>query len=114
MSRPGRWPGTWRVICHVCGFEFPSSDIVRRWDGLLVCHKDNEPRHPQTLIKIRGETSVPAFVSAEPTPDVEIFFCDIFRSSGYADMGTADCARADSLGSLPYATLLDLSTNGHE
>jgi hypothetical protein len=107
------WPGNWKVQCQSCGLQYPSSEILRRWDGLLVCKKDYEPRHPQTLIKLKAETAVPDFVSAPVNPDVFVFFCDIFMSSGYADMAAADCARADSLGSLPYATLHDLTTNGH-
>lgn len=105
------WPGNWKVVCHVCGFQFPSGEIRKRWDGLLVCEKDYEMRHPQTLIRIRPETAVPDFVSDEGT-DNFVFFCDIFMSSSYADMCTADCARAGI--TLPtYEALLGLSGNGH-
>lgn len=107
-----RWPGTWRAVCQVCGFEFASDEIKKRWDGLLVCSKDYETRHPQTLIKIREESSVPAFVSSEPE-DVFVHFCDIFDSSSYVGMAEAGCARASVI-SPTYETLLDLSTNGHE
>lgn len=89
-----RWPGNWKVTCHVCGFWFPSSEIEKRWDGLLVCDKDNEPRHPQTLIKIRGERAVPDFISTDGI-DQFIYACDFVTSQGAADYGVADCARAD-------------------
>ena len=85
------WPGNWKVACHVCGMWFPSGEIKKRWDGLLVCHKDWETRHPQTLIKVREEKAVPAFVSKDPT-DQFVFICDAWSSSPMADFGTADCA----------------------
>ena len=107
-----RWPGNWKVTCHVCGMWYPSSEIKERWDGLLCCSKDWETRHPQTLIKISPETAVPDFVSKDATPDTFVFVCGINGVSGFADMGTADCAQADK--SIPsYASLLDMVTNGH-
>lgn len=109
--RKAKWPGEWKVVCHVCGFWFPSGDILKRWDGLYVCHKDYETRHPQTLIKIRGETAVPAFVSSEPEATF-VTYCDINGNSAFADMGTADCMQADK--AVPtYQILLDTLGNGH-
>lgn len=94
--KPTKWPGNWKVACQSCGFWFPSSEIKRRWDGLLVCAKDWETRHPQTLIQIRSETAVPAFVSKDANPDDFVEVCSMWSSSGYADFGTADCAQADN------------------
>ena len=37
--------GTWNVLCDVCGFKFKNVDIKKRWDGLMVCFDDWEPRH---------------------------------------------------------------------
>lgn len=93
--KPTKWPGNWKVTCHVCGFWFPSGEIKKRWDGLLVCPKDFEVRHPQTLIKVHGETEVPPFVSRDADPDSFVFVCDFINSQGIADIGVADCARAD-------------------
>ena len=107
-----KWPGNWKVACHVCNFWFPSSEITKRWDGLLVCKKDYETRHPQTLIKINGEHGVPAFISKDPDPDTFVTVCTLQGSSGYADMAVADCARAD-WADTPYQILLDLNGNGH-
>ena len=106
------WPGTWKVVCDVCGVQHPSSRVKKRWDGLMVCEKDWEPRHPQTLYRYHPHTSVPDFIRPEP-PNQFVQFCDIFSSSGFADMATADCARADQA-SPSYETLVDLTTNGHE
>lgn len=110
MTFKGKWPGTWAVNCMVCGFRFPSDKIRKRWDGLYVCDKDYESRHPQTLIKVRGETAVPDFVNEDPV--VEILVCDIVSSSCYAGLARADCALADNQ-LFTYAFLKDFFTNGH-
>ena len=41
--RPGDY---WRE-CPVCGFEVLRSEMVTRWDGLLVCRADDDIRNPQ-------------------------------------------------------------------
>lgn len=94
MSKRGPWPGTWRAICDVCGFEFPSDALSKRWDGLMVCSKDYEHDHPQKFIRVRPETAVPSYTRPEPEPEF-VFFCTIYSSQGVADEGEADCARAD-------------------
>lgn len=38
-------------ICDVCGFKLYASELRKRWDGLRVCSKDWEPRHPQEFVK---------------------------------------------------------------
>jgi hypothetical protein len=102
------WPGNWKVTCHVCGFWYPSSEIQKRWDGVLVCPKDYETRHPQTLIKVRGERAFPSFVSKDSNPDqyTTASYCDYITSSGVADYAVADCARAD--GTFNIDLMIDL------
>jgi hypothetical protein len=52
--------GDWNAVCDVCGFKFKASTLKDRWDGLKVCEKDWETRHPQDLLKIpRSEKSIP-------------------------------------------------------
>jgi hypothetical protein len=41
--RPGDY---WRE-CPECGFDYLRSEMVIRWDGLLVCMADNDERNPQ-------------------------------------------------------------------
>jgi hypothetical protein len=39
-----RWvPGTYKRECDVCGFDMLRKDMVVRYDGLIVCPKDNDP-----------------------------------------------------------------------
>lgn len=111
MTWKGKWPGTWAVICEVCGFRFPSDQLKKRWDGVMCCEKDWETRHPQTLLKVRGETAVPDFVFNPP--DTYLLYCTIISSSCYTGLAAADCARADNT-QYTYAFLLGMTTNGHE
>lgn len=86
--------GAWNVICDVCGFEFKSDEVQRRWDNLIVCKKDFEHDHPQKYLRLRAEdTSVP-FVRPPPE-DIFVEYCDILGSSGVTGYAVADCARAD-------------------
>jgi hypothetical protein len=105
------WPGNWKVSCHVCGFWYPSSEIKKRWDGALTCPKDYESRHPQTLIKVRGERAFPSFVSTDG-PEIDVFFCTLQTASPYAGMGAAGCMQAGPY-LRTYQFLLDLDGNGH-
>jgi hypothetical protein len=107
-----RWPGHgYKFTCHRCGFWFPSTEIRQEWTGLSVCGKCWEPRHPQTLIKVHGESAFPEIISKDGT-DVFIFSCSVATSSAFADLGAADCMRADN-DSPTYMVLLEMSGNGH-
>ena len=87
--------GSWAVICDVCGREYWSHQLTKRWDGLMVCSGDWEPRHPQDFVKGVADKIVPAYTRPEST-DTFVFFCTIYTSQGVADYGSADCARADT------------------
>lgn len=110
MTWKGKWPGNWATNCDVCGFRFPSNKLKRRWDGAMTCADDWETRHPQTLIKIRGETAVPTYT--RHNSDNELLICDIVTSSAYADLGVADCMQADNT-QFTYQFLFDFFKNGH-
>lgn len=47
--------GDRNAICDMCGFEYKLSVLRKRWDGLLVCNKDWEARHPQDYIRLFPE-----------------------------------------------------------
>jgi hypothetical protein len=86
--------GTWNCICHVCGGQFKSDEILKRWDGHLVCRDDFEVRHIADFLRPITEKNTIPFVSPEPT-DSFIYICYLEQSQGRADVGEADCARAD-------------------
>lgn len=96
MSYSAGWKsGRWSAICDVCGFRFHSDRLQKRWDGLMVCKKDYETRHPQDLIKINPDTVTPPWTRPEP-PDVHLFFCFLWALSSYAGLAEAGCAKAGS------------------
>jgi hypothetical protein len=33
--------------CDVCGFTFKKKQLLRRWDGAIVCKWDYEEKHPR-------------------------------------------------------------------
>lgn len=40
-----------KMVSDRSGFVFPSNEIVRQWDGLLVHESEEEPRHPQEFVR---------------------------------------------------------------
>ena len=48
-------PGDFWRICDSCGFKKRASETRKRWDGLIVCADDWEPRHPQDFVKGKAD-----------------------------------------------------------
>lgn len=49
--RPRYVNGDWKAVCDVCGAELKASQLIKRWDGYMVCKNDWEPRHPQDFVR---------------------------------------------------------------
>jgi len=95
MSYRPRWDnGSWNVICDQCGRQFKDSDLQLRWDGLMVCSKDWEPRQPQDFVHGVADKQAPPFTRPEQA-DVFAPVCTLITTQGLADYGSADCAKAD-------------------
>ncbi len=106
---PGWKPGRWSAICDVCGFRFHSDALRDRWDGLKVCQKDWEPRHPQDFLRARTERITPPWVRPEAEDNFDNApACYVYTVSAYAGLGTAGCMQA-GITQLPYQLLLELS-----
>lgn len=60
--------GDWNAVCDVCGFKFKASQLHKRWDGVMVCSKDWERRHPQELIRIKPDDQKVAWVRENQAP----------------------------------------------
>ena len=92
--------GDYNGICDSCGRKFKASTMRKRWDGLLVCKEDYEPRHPQLSLKVHGDKQIVPIPRPEAA-DQFIQFCDIWTSSPMADFGTANCAKVDGNTNIP-------------
>jgi len=42
-------------ICDVCGFKYKFSQLRKRWDGLMVCEEDWEPRHVSDFYRNKSD-----------------------------------------------------------
>ncbi len=98
--------GQWNVICDSCGFEFKSSELRKRWDGLMVCEQDFELDHPQKHLRVHEDSSSVPWVRDEPA-DTFVEVCYLYERSAYADLASADCALADNT-TFPYAMLNEI------
>ena len=75
--------GDWNFICDVCGFKFKASEGMKRWDGVYVCRKDFEMRHPQE--RRRGIKDPQAVEWTRPeSPDVFITDADPYVELDYS------------------------------
>lgn len=86
--------GEYNAICDVCGFKYKASELTRRWDGLMVCKEDYEPRHPQDFIRPIPDQQKLEWTRPEAT-DTFIAVCTIAGRMGVCDVGIADCAVCD-------------------
>jgi hypothetical protein len=85
--------GSWLVICDACGRQYKANQLRLRWDGLMVCDGDWEPRQPQDFVHGVADKIAPPFTRAEQE-DTFIFMCTSITMQGIADYGVADCAHA--------------------
>jgi len=94
MSYKPRWDnGSWNVICDSCGRQFKDTELRLRWDGLMVCSGDWEPRQPQDFVHGVADIQAPPWARPESS-DNFIFVCTQITAQGIADYGVADCAHA--------------------
>ncbi len=71
-SHSGYRPGDFKRVCDVCGFVCYASETYKRWDGMIVCEPDWEPRHPQDFVRGRVDRqNVP-----DPRPDTTPVYLD--------------------------------------
>lgn len=45
----------YNALCDVCGFKHKAAELKKRWDGLMVCSKDFELRHPMDFYTTRSD-----------------------------------------------------------
>jgi hypothetical protein len=90
---------SYNVICDICGFQYKSGELKKRWDGYMVCAADWEPRNILDFYQPTNDSHKLPYIrpdnnGIDVSPQGPLF-CTIVRSQGRADIGTADCAKAD-------------------
>jgi hypothetical protein len=61
----------YNAICDRCGFKFKSSQLMKTWEGFMVCQADWEPRNIIDFIK--APKPIPAIPWSRPEgADVEV------------------------------------------
>lgn len=100
-------PGQWKAICDVCGFEFYSSELKKRWDGLMVCSSDFEHDHPQKYLRVKEEYNSVPWTRVEPA-DTFIFVCYEYGTYAYAGIAEAGCAKAGKNSPWTYTQALEV------
>jgi hypothetical protein len=86
--------GDWTVLCDACGRKFKADQLHKRWDGLMVCIGDYEPRQPQDFVKGIAEHIAPPWTRPEPQ-DTFIGVCEPNGISCIVDFAVAGCSVVD-------------------
>ena len=93
MSRArGYRSGEWKALCDVCGTTFLSSELTKRWDNLMVCAYDWEPRQPQDFVRASVDKMAVPWSRPEPSDTYIQTTCNPETTSsipGYAQPGCA-------------------------
>jgi hypothetical protein len=58
-------PGDNWGICQECGLKFHASQLIKRYDHLIVCKNDFELRHPQEEMRSKADKIRATVVSPE-------------------------------------------------
>jgi hypothetical protein len=87
-------PGLWKAVCDQCGREFKSNELRLRWDNLMVCSDDYEPRQPQDFVRAIPDIQAPPWTRPEGQ-DIFVPFCTIAGMSAIVEYAMVDCAIVD-------------------
>lgn len=84
--------GSWNAICEVCGIKVKATSLRKRWDGVMVCPRDWEPRQPQDFVRgVKDNPSVPISRPEASDSFIPFFYTPYFSETvtiginGFAD-----------------------------
>lgn len=99
--------GDWNAICDDCGWEYKASELKSRWDGLRVCYKCWEPRHPQDFVRSVTDTQAPSWTRPKSSDTFTNIVCTTRTSiAGYAIAGCAITSYASVPDIVPPPTFI--------
>ena len=104
-ENPGYIPGDHWVVCDICGLEYRSSKMRKNYDGLIVCPKDFETRHPQEFVRARKD-DLRAKGLVRPEPNITYVNVTCSTRFAIAGIAIAGCAKAgkDNSSQVPSGT----------
>ena len=105
--------GEFNLTCDVCSKKIKAHEAKHRWDGLIVCKDDWEPRHEQDFVKAKTDKITIPFQRPIPVL-ISTHVCNLATSSAYVGLATADCARADVTYGESYFELLNATYCSYE
>ena len=79
-------PGSYSAICDVCGLKYKASELMKRWDGAMVCKWDYETRHPQEFVRAKRDNPVLPFIRPDSTDGIDVgptYACSTFDVETY-------------------------------
>lgn len=86
-------PGDHNVHCMRCGRDYHESDMRKEWNGLIVCKRCWEPRHPQDFVRAtKDKVAAEGLVTGRRTAQYTIPTCT--TRSAIAGVAIAGCAIA--------------------
>lgn len=75
--------GSWSTICDVCGRKFRAQDLKLRWDNLMTCSQDWEPRQPQDFVRGVADYQAPVWTRPEQSDQFVEDFLQSQLVNGY-------------------------------
>lgn len=57
----------YNALCDVCGFKKKASELMKRWDGFMVCKEDWEPRNVLDFYRTRNDAHLLPFTRPDDT-----------------------------------------------
>lgn len=91
--------GDHNAICDRCGMEYKATELKKTWDGLWVCSKDFEVRHPQDFVRGVPDQQAPSFTRPEAPDGVQEI---TWAASLTLEATTGSIASTDINGNVTY------------
>ncbi len=88
---------SYNAVCDSCGFVFKASQLIKRWDGYMVCKDDWEPRNILDFYRPLNDHHQLPFT--RPDGDgIDVSpsgpYCTDVKKQAKAGVGTAGCMTA--------------------
>lgn len=81
------------LICDVCGCDVRSKEAKLRWDNMVVCPDDWEPRQEQDFVRARKDNiAAEGLVRTNPGDDFDSIRPTCFSNTCTAGYAQAGCA----------------------